>query len=373
RPGEHTFARSRFVDGSEILEIAGFGSFSVAGEPLIPGRDYLVALPPAGAASLTYSVLSSQPLGQHRLEPVPFPVVFRSEDGLLSSSSEYRIDPDAYERGRGVIGVSAQPQGRLRNQRVLPVRVEPVGYDPSTGEIILATLIRVEITLSGGGRSRGAPVQEIDVWERIYSRVLVNPDRAKGWRSKPMDRIPDRARSQRGVLDGPLVMLAVRKSGMHRVTATEVIAGGFPSGTATTELQLFQRRYNDRWLTHDIVDISFKLIEDGGGVAGEFDGSDAIVFYGQELRVDTLRNDPIEKFSEDNIYWLGVAVGSEMTQTTLSAGTVTPDTATATFPVTRYEERDLFFMENTPETDNVTRARMREFYYYNAAPDPSLS
>ena len=373
RTGEHRFVPSRFVDGAETLEIAGFGSFSVAGEPLIPGRDVLVALPPDGAASLTYSVLSSQPLGRHRLEPVPFPVVFRSEDGLLGSSSEYRIDADAYERGRGVIGVSAQPQGRLRNQRVLPVRVEPVGYDPSTGEIILATLIRVEITLSGGGRSRGAPVQEIDVWERIYSRVLVNPDQARGWRSKPVGRIPDPGKSQSVIQGGPLVKLAVRKSGMHRVTASEVIARGFPSGTATTQLQLFQRGYDDVWLTHDIVDIPFKLIEDGGGVAGEFDASDAIIFYGQELRVDTLRNDPIEKFSEDNIYWLGVAPGAQMTQTTLSAGTVTPDTATATFPVTRYEEQDLFFMENTPETDAVTRARMREFYYYNAAPDPSFS
>jgi len=374
--GEAVFEPSRHIEGYETFEIGGFGSFSVAGEPLIPGRDYLVALPPEGAASMTYVVLQTRSLGPHRLEPVPFPDISRDDEGMLSSSAEYRVDPAIYDAGASVIAVSMQPEGRLRNQRVLPIRVQPVSYDPATGETALAALIRIDIAISvpaGRGVAGGRlPVQETAVWERIYSRLLVNPEQARGWRSKPVPGLKD-ARSSTRVLEataGPLVKLAVNESGLHKVTASAVLGSGFLSGTPIAQLHLFQRAYDD---SATIVDVAFKVVEDTGGVSGMFDGSDYLVFYGQELRVDTLRNDPVEKFTEQNIYWLGDSGGPQMAAKALVAGTVSADTATAMFPVTLYSERDLWFSERTPPMDVTTSSAMREFNYYNDPVVTSLS
>lgn len=371
--GDHAL-RASAHGGYETLEIPGFGSFSAAGEPLIPGRDYLVALPPGASFSVSYTVLRSQALGRHRLEPVPFPVVYRNDEGLLTSSLEYRFDQEFYDGVRPVVRVSGQPEGRLRHQRVLPVRVEPVTYDPATGAIVLATRIRVEITLSGAGRTQ-LPVQEEATWERVYERLLVNPGEARLWRTRPLGASLQRSSRTLEATAGPLVKLAVQKSGMHAVRASSVIAKGFPAGTATGDLHLFKRAYDGVAMTGTIVDVPLRMVEDASGVGGEFDGSDRVVFYGEELREDTLRQDPIEKFSEDNIYWLGTSAGPQMPGKALAPGAVTVDTATAGFATSRYGEQDLSFREETPPfNSSVTPAvRTLEFYYYNNGFDDSFS
>lgn len=378
---DYAFQSSTFLPGTERLVILGFGTFSVVGEPLIPGRDYLVALPPQGDFSVRYTVQRSEALGVHRLEPVPFPTVIRGEDGLVSSSVDYRLDPAIYDEVRAVVGVSAQAEGRLRHQRVVPVRVLPVAYDASTGETVLATSIRVEITISRPDGSRldddagRIPARETPTWERIYSRLLVNPTLGKKWRSVAVPRPRDSETLARAAqaTTGPLVKLRVGESGLHRVKASSVIGKGFPAGTATTDLRIFQRWYNDVTMSEDIRNIPFKVVEDPTGVTGEFDAGDHVVFYGQRLREDTLRDDPIEKFSDDNVYWLGPSPGVPMTEKIVAAGTVSPDTATAFFPVDLYNERDLFFQEGSPPVGALNVPSKREFYYYHPSGIRSFS
>jgi hypothetical protein len=365
--GDPVFRPSAYPGGYEILDLDGFGSFSAAGEPLIPGRDFLVALPPGAGFSVTYRVLQSEALGSHRLEPVPFPVLFRDDQGLLAPSLEFRLDLAVYGAVRPAIRVSSQPEGRLRHQRVVPIRVEPVTYDPATGELLLARKIRVDIALSGVERPAGVPVEEAGVWERVYSRLLVNPDGARAWRTHVPRAPSPRSSHALDASAGPRVKLAVKKSGMHKVQATSVIAKGFPAGTPTGDLHVFQRGYDRVAMTGTVIDLPYRVIEDGGGVAGEFDGSDWLVFYGRELREDTLRHDPIEKFTEDNVYWLGASSGPQMVQKALTPDTVAADTATAGFPTELYVEQDLVFREETPPRDNSVAPSVpaREFYYFN--------
>jgi hypothetical protein len=367
--GDPSFRASSYRD-YEILDLHRFGSFSAPGEPLIPGRDFLVALPPQGAASVSYTVLRSEPLGKHRLEPVPFPVVFENGDGVISTSLEYRFDPAIYDAVRPGVRVSGRPEGRLRHQRVLPVRVEPVMYDPLTGEVVLAKRIRVEIVMSGanqgGAPLPSAPVEESEVWERMYARLLVNYDGARAWRTRARPAPSLRSSRALDAAAGPLVKLAARTPGVHRVRASTVIGRGFPAGTPTGSLHLFQRAYDRVTASPVVLDIPYRVVEDTGGTAGEFDGADWLIFYAQELREDTLRHDPIEKFTEDNIYWLGTSGGPQMPPKALAPDTVAADTATSSFPVTLYEEQDLVFREQTPPDNNSSGATVttREFYYY---------
>jgi hypothetical protein len=350
---------SRFLEGTKRLDVPGFGSFSEPGEPRLPARDFLVALPPQGGYRLSFTVQSSQALGRHRLEPIAFPVLIRGEDDFVSSTQSFRIDEAIYSGAASALSVTAEAPGQWRYQRVLPVRVQPVTYDPSTGETLLATRIRVEVTFSSGGRgplNTGTPVREAAVWDRIFSRVLVNSTQAGQWRAKPMRPAGVAARS----IDGPHVKLKVRDTGLHRVRASSAIGKGLPAGTDTSNLRLFKRTYDENTGAEVIVETPYRVIEDGSGTGGEFDGADYLLFYGQRLREDSYQSDPFEKFSDHNIYWLGTTTASQGVQIPVKnvpVGTVSPDTATTIFAVSRHFEEDLFFMEMTPPG-------IKDFYYF---------
>ncbi|UCH84514.1 MAG: hypothetical protein JSW50_02135, partial [Candidatus Latescibacterota bacterium] len=247
--GDYTLEPSSRIVGAEKLTTRGLGSFSEPGMPRIPGRVYLVAIPPDASYTIRHSVVRSLPLGRHLLEPVPFPLVLEDENGETFVTEEYRIDAAVYNSGRSQIEVAAEPETRIRHQRVLPVRVVPVAYEPETGETVLATRIRVEISLRAPGGDRGlfsdsdlAPVTESPVWERIYKRILVNPDQAAPWRSKPKrSREMGMSGSFRANVTGPAVKISVRHTGIHRVAASRLIDNGLPAGTSVPDLHLFKR------------------------------------------------------------------------------------------------------------------------------------
>ena len=363
----YSLAPSSRLEGTERLEISGFGGFSEPGLPSLPGRVFLVGMPPRGEPAVSWTAVRSERLGTHRLEPVAFPVVLEDENGAPFASEEYRIDPAVYETGASAIGVSAEGIGRLRHQRVLPVRVNPVAYDPLTGETAIATLMRVEVTLSTGkdsgsriGGREPIPVRDAAVWERIYDRVLVNPDQSAKWRvrevSRPIDLSQGAATSL--ALSGPLVKMLVRDTGLHRVSAATVAGKGFPSGTAVSDLRVFKRSYDPQTLSEKIVDVTFRVVEDPALTNGVYDGSDWIVFFGKSLREDELQEDPLEKFSASNVYWLGTSGGLQMPAVSAAPGFVSADTASAAFPVNGYFEEDNIFFEGTPPGE-------KEFYYYN--------
>ncbi|MFQ5510366.1 MAG: C25 family cysteine peptidase [Candidatus Krumholzibacteriia bacterium] len=357
------FEASPFLAGTERLEIPDWGTLSGEGEPRLPGRYFLVALPPRGGYSIRHTVVRSEPLGAHVLEPVPSPVSVRDGNDFVTTSETYSIDDAIYRRRGYTIRVADAGVGRVRHQRVLSLRLDPVAYDPATGETVVATVIRVEVTFeTRTGRGRGEvlrPVPESAVWDRILSKMVVNPAQGRGWRAAP-SRFEGSSRSARSAraIAGPVVKLRVRESRMHRVSAASAIAGGFPAGTATGDLHLFKRAYDDVGLAERIVDVGYKVAEDPAGTAGEFDGSDYVIFYGQALREDTLQDDPIQKFTDDNIYWLGASAGPRMSPKSVAPGFVSGDTTAASFPVTGHFEKDLWFREKTPPFE-------RDFYYYH--------
>ncbi len=171
-------------------------------------------------------------------------------------------------------------------------------------------------------------------------------------------RDPARSAQTAEALSGPLVKLLVRETGLHRVSASNVIARGIPGGTSISELHLFKRVYDVDMLDETAVDIQFRVVEDPAGVGGVLDGLDWVVFYGERLREDGFQEDPIEKFSYTNTYWLGTSGGSQMPVIDVPVGIVSADTATAVFPASHYLEQDNVFLEATPPNQV-------EFFYYD--------
>ncbi|MHC4181683.1 MAG: C25 family peptidase propeptide domain-containing protein, partial [Planctomycetota bacterium] len=154
------FEASPFLAGTERLEIPDFGTLSGEGEPRLPGRYYMVALPPEGRYSLRSTIVRSQPLGRHRLEPAPSAVAVRDGADFVTTREIYRIDDAVYGQKKYSIGVTDAGAGRVRHQRIVSLRVDPVAYDPATGETVLATIIRIEVSFDAAGRNRLDPGRE---------------------------------------------------------------------------------------------------------------------------------------------------------------------------------------------------------------------
>jgi hypothetical protein len=70
----------RALKDTERLEIDGYSRIGDPGAPPTLTHTFLVGLPAEGAYTLTYRLISSTPLGTHRLEPVATPIGIRDDD-----------------------------------------------------------------------------------------------------------------------------------------------------------------------------------------------------------------------------------------------------------------------------------------------------
>lgn len=380
---EYHLIESTGLEGFQQLNIPGFWPVTKPGEPSIPSRVYLVAIPPEVAFSVRYTVLGSLPLGTQRLEPVPFPETGGDPAEGLFMFERFRLDERIYSDYRQKPPAEGGKEQYLRHQRVVPVRVTPVRYDPGTGETSLITRIRVDISLnrSTGSRSSAGTGEETALagespaWERILSRAVINPGQARNWRlpSRPPGLKDQWSRiASQAALSGPLIKLKIRATGLHKLSAADAVAGGFPVAEPISNLHLFKRDYDRVGLAESITDIAFTVREDPGGTAGVFDGQDLIVFYAVGLREDAAREDPVLKFSDFNCVWLGTSGGPTMIIQPLRRGFVSADTATAAFNVTDWYEEDHWFIEPTPpDYPGMYPSSVQiDFYGYN---DPKVA
>ena len=218
---------------------------------------------------------------------------------------------------------SLREAGWIRENRVLPIQLNPVQYNPATGEVRLYHRLVVEVGFRGlnarGGKVgdagnlhrvgigvtapalRGQATQkwtrpESPVYEAMLSNLLINPQTAQQWRAASprtmnltweSERAPSAPAS---TLPTPRYKVLVTHDGMHHITGRDVAeATGVDIGS--------------------IVPATLKLSNKGqqipifvrGEGDGSFDGDDEIVFYGQRARGETTYFHP---FSDENVYWL---------------------------------------------------------------------
>ncbi|HEX5133569.1 MAG TPA: C25 family cysteine peptidase [Candidatus Krumholzibacteria bacterium] len=352
------------LSGFETVVIAGFGVTGNPGEPPVPSRTFLVAIPPDGNATVSARVLESRTLGVRRLEPYPTPVALRDEDMGPVPGESVVLDESRYRGFVSPATVAADDAVYIRHQRTLPVRVNPLSYDPVSGQLSVATRIEVTVVLSRpktpSGPS-GPPRAESPAWEATFGRLFVNPGQASAWRlPRPEQSLAPQFAPR--VIPGA-VKLHVRETAVHRVTASSVIAAGFPAGQPLANLHLFHRGYDETAFAGSSTGIPFTVIEDGAGTAGIFDGNDLLVFYGLRLRDDAAQGDTFEQYSQYNVYWLEPAPGTMMSVRAPAPGFVTADTTDASFPATLHFETDVVFRDQPP-TSTV------DVYTYNFGYEP---
>ncbi len=358
---------SPYAPGRTRVEIDGYGPAAAPpGAPSLPQRRFLVAVPPSGTVRVSARVVRSQPLGRVRLEPVPAQGALRDDDLGVQPVPDYRVTRPADWLPPPVVRAGAP--GWMRRTRVVPIDVTPLVTDAS-GEASVAREIEVRVTWSRGAGDSGGPwgasavpvgAPDMPLWDAILAETVVDPARARAWRLGRRRRA-SAARGIEATAQPGEVRVDVRRTGVLAVRASDLVAEGLPGGLALDGIRVFQRGYDDTTLTAFVRPIAFDVEEDAAGVPGVFDGDDRIVFYARSLRDDPYAGDPIEKFSDHNVYWIGPGAGVRMRVRTLTPAPVDGDTATATWPAGVHAEVDREFVEETPP------GRGDDFYFANGA------
>lgn len=206
--------------------------------------------------------------------------------------------------------------GWIRENRVLPIQLNPVQYNPARREVRLYHRLVVEVRFVGGGlpNADGMPTQptvlstipiglhtESAAYDAIFADMLVNPQSARKWRS-PISRSPAAPSLP---FTGPRYRVSVTESGMYSITAQDLAAAGANLETIVPRTLTLTNKGKQ-------IPIFVRGEEDN-----RFDATDEIIFYAERQHGEKSYIDP---YSDENIYWLfwGTGPGIRMaTKTSL--------------------------------------------------------
>ena len=220
--------------------------------------------------------------------------------------------------------------GWLRENRILPIQLNPVQYNPVRREVRLYHRIVVEVrfieTVTRAPSATPSGLRaESAIYNTIFDNLLVNPQSAIQWRS-PILQAPS-APSVPSM--SPRYKISITESGMYSITASDLAAAGADVTTIKARTLKLKNRGNQ-------VPIFVR-----GESDDSFDPTDEIVFYGERQQGETSYINP---FTDENIYWLSWndGPGSRMGTKTVLAST--SNTQDHTLFLTRlHVEKDLTF------------------------------
>jgi len=174
--------------------------------------------------------------------------------------------------------------GTIRSQRTVRLRINPVAYNPSSGQMKYIRSLRIAVEF-GPGRSAGEWRSE-PYFEEILSNLLLNYDQARAWRAET-DQADFLSADHSNRSGQGQYKLAVQQDGLYRVSYDNLLSAGIPA----SELDSLDPR--SLRLLNQGSQVAIQVIgeEDGIFTAGEY-----LLFYGE--KVDS-------KYTDSNIYWLG--------------------------------------------------------------------
>ena len=199
--------------------------------------------------------------------------------------------------------------GWIRENRVLPIQLNPVQYNPVRREVRLYHRLVVEVRFRSGEVTSSLPMStpstvlstlpsgsqtESAVYDAIFADMLVNPQSAMKWRSSPISSAKRAPGAPSVPFTGPRYRISITESGMYSITAQDLAAAGASlEAIAPATLRL----------TNKGKQIPIFVRGEGDK---RFDPTDEIIFYGERQHGE---KSYIHPYSDENIYWLSWGVG----------------------------------------------------------------
>ncbi len=361
-------------DGRRVVpRIKGFGLTSRPGEPMLPLKVLMVAIPEGVVPEIeVLSARVSRLPGRLSLAPVPRLVARgragdrpgvsgRGSAGVPPGPTEAVRDPEPeFTPDARIYGIDREfPEspvrlgkiGYLREQRFVEVLFMPVLYNPARGEARSFDEVRAEVRFGtqGGEDGPGAPrpFRPDPQFEDTYRASLVNYEQGKLFRVRP------------GEVQPALQASPVSAEGAFSPTATAPGTSRYKMRLANTGIYRLDYPYlqanapdlltvDPRTLTLSAggVEVPISILNaagDSGEADGRFDTGDVLEFVGRgKTEPPTVLNydfpDPFpdvyqaNDFTDTQVYWLAATepAGSHLRVPSTSGAPLSTTIATAT-------------------------------------------
>ncbi len=212
----------------ELIQVEGMKLQGAPGYPQLPAEGIMLGLP--GLANVSVEILESEMetlAGPHDLCPATEPFAeFDPEGNPVSFGQRWARDEQVYASDQAFPAnlIEFEPGGFIRSQRVGVLRIQPVQYIPATGELRLATKLKVRVSFNspaGQLAQKLNPVPESGYFEAVLEDNLVNYEQARSWRVQPA--LPEAApealtQSLSSEASQPEYKIEVKEDGIYQIT-----------------------------------------------------------------------------------------------------------------------------------------------------------
>lgn len=330
------------------------------GVPRLPMQTTLIGVP--SDVSFAVHIVDSGDFSTYKLTHK----MANSRDGFIKEISErLRKSENIYTtnqympRNLAEIGTA----GWIRENRILPLQVNPVQYNPVTGMVKLYHRLVVEVRFNRGAKApsvQGIPRLESPVYKGMFENLLINPKTANQWRTTVGGRFPNNDSNVDLHLKNPSFFslpagdrykVIIDQSGMYRITASDLAAAGVDIHVIrSSTLTLSNKGRHVPILVRNATS-GQEISETGENFKG-FDPEGEIIFYAERHTGEKTYIDP---YSNENVYWLSWNAGPGLRMETK---TISADSSV------RYQPRN-FLTRIHFEKDN----QFRRFKDFGLSPD----
>ncbi|MCG9129935.1 T9SS type A sorting domain-containing protein [Candidatus Poribacteria bacterium] len=280
------------------------------GLPRIPMQTTLIGVP--SDTNFTVHIVDR---GDFSTFTLPHKIA-NSRDGYIEELSEQKITSNnIYTTNQYIPQDLAEigSPGWIRDNRILPIQVYPIQYNPVTGMVKLYHRLVVEVRFKRLANAP-SPVQRISrpessVYQKTFENLIVNPKTANQWRSPVNQQFTNNESTANLYLKNPSFFslpaagrykILTDQSGMYRITASDLAAAGIDLPTIkVSTLTLSNKGRHVPILVRNAT--SGQEISVTGDNFTGFDPEGEIIFYAQRHSGDKTYIDP---YSDENIYWL---------------------------------------------------------------------
>ncbi len=304
----------------------------------LPMKTALIGVP--ADASFTVRIVERGEYNTHQLRHK----ISRNRFGIDTAMTEPVRNSENYTATNRFLPSNLAKIGKagwIRQNRILPLQIYPVQYNPVSGVVKFYHRLVVEIQFNDVAKApsaiQGLPQTESAVYEEMFGNMLINPQTAKQWRSPGIHRNVNVDLSSFGELTenpssfsipsaptitSPRYKITISKSGMYHITSSDLVAAGIDISTIKPntltlsnkgkQIPIFVRNYRNG-----------QSIDNLSGL----DPDSEIIFYGQRHSGERSYIDPN---SDVNIYWLSWNEGPGLRMETTVLSTVPRQSSTDT-------------------------------------------
>lgn len=323
----------------ERLSIEGYAVSAVAGQPQLPEKSFVVALPPGAVPVVSVVEQIQEQVSGVKVAPVTRQELVRFEGVLAAEAPEFveRVEFNADVYGQDKLFPSAAATLSnvfwLRDQRVVSVLVHPVQVNPVTENVFVSTRLVIEVRFTyPEGRPEGhAPRPESPVYEDILQASLLNYEQANNWREVRQLAAAPQTSPCLSDWNPNTFRIATENKGIHQITYAELVTAGLSGTVSSNRIQM----------CHFDQEIAI-WVDDGGD--GTFGSGDEVIFYGESIKTQE---------TETNVYWL--TIDPDETGLRMTTASAAPNAAA------------------TPNSYTLTQHLEQDNSYYNAYPTQDLN